>query len=179
MSSRGAVARRLTMVVSLAEYFLERPVRSMLDVGAGEGEWGRQLRVLRPRARYVGVDPSQYAVSRFGARRGIRLGRFGDLDQLALRGRFDVVVCSGMLNYLDDRELARGLRHVHALLRGVAYLEIFTGRDEVEGDTTGWQRRPRPYYERLLRRTGFAQCGPHVWIPRDFDGVVTEYEVRL
>ena len=165
------------MVVSLAEYFLERPMRSMLDVGAGEGEWGRQLRTLRPRARYVGVDPSEYVVSRYGRRRNIRLGTFGELHALRLRGRFDVIVCSGMLNYVDDVELARGLRHVHALLRGVAYLEIFTGRDDVEGDTRGWRRRPRSYYQRLLTRTGFVQCGPHSWLPRDFDGVTTELEV--
>lgn len=164
------------MVVSITEYLLERPVRSLLDVGAGEGEWGVQLRALRPRARYVGVDPSEYAVSRFGARRNIRAGTFGELGTIGLRGRFDIIVCSGMLNYLDTRELARGLRHVHALLRGVAYLEIFTGRDEVEGDTHGWRPRPRAYYERLLRRSGFVYCGPHCWLPRDFEGVLTELE---
>ncbi len=165
------------MVLALAEYFLERPVRTVLDVGAGEGAWGMEVKKLRRGARYVGVDPSEYAVARYGKRRNIRLGTFGDLGALRLRGRFDVVVCSGMLNYLSEYELTRGLRHVHALLRGVAYLEIFTDRDEVEGDTTGWRRRPRGFYDRLLRRTGFVQCGPHCWLPRDFDGVVTELEV--
>jgi SAM-dependent methyltransferase len=176
VSSSGAVARRVAMVVSLAEYLLERPVRTMLDVGAGEGAWAVELASLRPRARYVGVDPSEYAVQRYGAERNLRLGTFGELNALRLRGRFDVVVCSGMLNYLADDELARGLRHLHALLRGVAYLELFTSRDDVEGDTTGWRQRPRAYYGRLLHRLGFVQCGPHCWLPRDFDGVITQME---
>ncbi|HVE79710.1 MAG TPA: class I SAM-dependent methyltransferase, partial [Gemmatimonadaceae bacterium] len=93
-------ARRARMVLVVAEYMLGRPARSVLDVGCGEGEWRGVLRRLRPGLRWVGVDPSEYVVRRFGARRGIRLGTFAALDEAGVRGPFDVVVCAGMLNYL-------------------------------------------------------------------------------
>ncbi len=174
--SRTSIARKLALVLGVAEYLLERPARSMLDVGCGEGEWSLALRRVRPRASYAGVDPSPYAVERFGARRNIRLGSFGDLDRVVPTALYDVIVCSGMLNYLAPAELRRGLGQVHERLGGVAYLEIFTAADEVEGDTRGWQRRPRRFYERLLREIGFVQCGPHCFTTEDHALALAELE---
>ena len=57
--------------------------------------------------RYVGVDPSQYAVRRFGRRRNIILGSAETLDALPLRGPFDLVIASGVLNFLSDSSLHR------------------------------------------------------------------------
>jgi len=76
------VARKVSYAVAAAEYLLDRPIRSVLDVGCGEASWQPVLRRLRPRLRYVGVDPSRYAVERFGARRGVRLGTLGDLAEV-------------------------------------------------------------------------------------------------
>jgi len=72
-----AVARKVRLVVGIAESLLERPIRSVLDVGCGEGAWRAHLRRLRPAVRYTGVESSAYAVRRFGRRRGIRQGTFG------------------------------------------------------------------------------------------------------
>ncbi|NUQ13332.1 MAG: class I SAM-dependent methyltransferase, partial [Gemmatimonadaceae bacterium] len=58
--------RQLGFVVGVTEYLLDRPVRSVLDVGCGEGNWAAVLRGIRPRARYLGVDGSEYAIRRFG-----------------------------------------------------------------------------------------------------------------
>ena len=74
-----AVRRKVRMVVGVAEYFLRRKVRSILDIGAGEGEWRSELRRLRPGIRYQGVDKSEYVVRRHGRRRNICLGSFEDL----------------------------------------------------------------------------------------------------
>ncbi|HEX7096972.1 MAG TPA: class I SAM-dependent methyltransferase, partial [Acidimicrobiales bacterium] len=103
------VARAARYVLATAEHLLDRPIRSVLDVGCGEAAWRKPLLAERPRLRYVGVDPSEYAVRRFSARRNIRLGGIGDLAELGLRGPFDVVVCADVLPYVPDDEIRRGL----------------------------------------------------------------------
>lgn len=160
---RAEIARRAALVVSIAEYVLERPVRSALDVGCGEGNWRAPLLDLRPRMRYVGVDPSAYAVRRFGRRRNIMLGSAQTLDALPLRGPFDVVIASGVLNFLSDATLRRAAPTIARLTDGVAFLELFTASDEVVGDTRGWHPRSAAYYRRVLRAAGLVQCGPHCY----------------
>ena len=34
------LARKVALAVAVAEHHLERPVRSVLDIGCGEGAWG-------------------------------------------------------------------------------------------------------------------------------------------
>src|SRR5688500_1936380 len=70
----AAVARKVRLVTGIAEALLERPIRSGLDVGCGEGAWRAHLRELRPKVRYTGVESSEYAVERFGKARGIVRG---------------------------------------------------------------------------------------------------------
>ena len=164
VKSAAEVERKIRMVVGVAEYLLDRPIRSALDVGCGEAAWRAPLRRLRPRLRYVGVDPSEYAVRRYGARRGIVLGDVEHLDELALDGPFDVVVCCDVLNYLRRDALERGLRNMRALLGGVGYLEMFSASDEMLGDTRGWYRRPASFYRRLTTRLSLVRCGMHCYV---------------
>lgn len=156
--------RKAHLALSAAEYMLGRPVRSVLDVGAGEGTWMPVVRALRPGIRYVGVDPSEYAVRRFGRRRNIRLGSFGALDEAGLRGSFDLVICCGVVNYLSRGELQRGLEVIAALLAGVAFIEVWTTADDVVGDRRGWQEHSPGYYRRVFRRAGLISCGMHCYV---------------
>jgi len=114
------VERKVRMVLGIVEFLLDRRVRSLLDVGCGEGTWQPILKRLRRGARYQGVDGSTYAVRRFGRRRNIRLGTLGGLADLKLDGPFDVVVCCDVLHYVKTAELRRGLREISGLTRGVA-----------------------------------------------------------
>lgn len=157
------IARRAALVLSTAEYILERPARSVLDIGCGEGNWRGPLLRRRPRLRYLGVDPSEYAVRRYGRRRNIIQGTAETLDTLLSRGPFDVVIASGVLNFLSDKALRRTARVLARLANGVAFLELFTSADDVVGDTRGWRPRSASYYRRLLREAGFTQCGPHCY----------------
>jgi SAM-dependent methyltransferase len=158
------LSRRVHLAIAVAEYLLGRPVRSVLDVGCGEGVWQPVVRRLRPRAEYLGVDSSAYAVRRFGARRHIRFGRLATLPEHVDAGPFDLIVCSDVLNYLSAAELARGLRHVRNLLGGVAYLELYTHDDQIVGDLQGYARRTSAYYRRLFARLGLTPCGPHCYV---------------
>ena len=152
------------MVLGVTELLLERPVRTVLDVGCGEGAWQPVLKRLRPAIRYTGIDPSEYAVERYGARRNIRLGTFDRLDDQGFRGKFDLIVCCDFLNYVGTRDLRRGVEHVRDLLGGVAYLEVYAAQDEIEGDIRGWHRRPARWYRRLFDEMGLVGCGMHCYV---------------
>ena len=166
VETRDALARQVAFVVSAAEYLLSRRVRSVLDVGCGEGNWAPVLKRLRPTARYCGVDPSEYAVRRFGKRRNITLGRVESLDTLDLPSEFDLVVCAGTLNYLDPRGFARGLAQLAERCQGMAYLEIYTreDRDLIFGDVAGAVLRDPRWYRSRLRQAGFVACGLHCYV---------------
>ncbi len=160
----AAVARKVALVVGIAEALLERPIRSVLDVGAGEGAWRAHLRRLRPRVRYTGVESSEYAVERFGRTRGLRLGSFGTLGDIPLGGPFDLVVVCDVLHYVPDRELAPGFAAVSDLLGGVAYLEAYTTADAIEGDRGEWHHRSPERYRKLLQRAALHPVGMHCYV---------------
>lgn len=168
--------RQVEFVLHTTEWTLGRRVRSVLDVGCGEGNWQPVLKKLRPRIAYDGVDPSAYAVAKFGARRGLQQGGIEDLARLALRPRYDLVVCCGMLNYLSTPQLQAGLAHVAARTGGVAYLELFADGDVFEGDT-GWPPpQPAAWYRAALRRVGFVPIGMQCYVSEDGEANVSSLE---
>jgi SAM-dependent methyltransferase len=152
-------ARRVALVLAMTEYVLERRARTVLDVGCGEGRWRAVLRRLRPAISYVGVDSSEYVIARYGRARDIRRGAFGDLATVAPARRFDIVVTSDVMHYLRDAELERGIDALANRVGGVAYLDFFTTRDNVEGDLRGMIFRPPSYYRRLFQNSGLVPLG--------------------
>ena len=152
------------MVVSMAEYLLGRAIRTVLDIGCGEGRWRAEIRRLRPVSRYRGVDPSEYVVREYGAGRNIVRGGFDSLAGLHLPGPFDLVVCADVLHYIDARRLDRGLRVLPELIGGVAYLDVTTADDEPWGDLDGWFRRSSAWYRDRFERAGLVHCGMQFWV---------------
>ncbi len=174
---RGSqLARRAALAVAVAEHHLERPVRTALDVGCGEGAWRTPLLKLRPRLRYLGFDSSEYAVARYGRTRDLRLARFSDFAALRPCAPADLVICADVLHYLPARELKRGLPGLAALCGGIAYLETFTREDEIEGDFDGFIPRNASWYRRLFADAGFVQSGPHCWLSPVLRGSTTSLE---
>jgi SAM-dependent methyltransferase len=163
---RDVLARRVQLALSAAEYILEHPVTSVLDVGCGEAPWRALVRMARPGASYVGVDSSEYAVRRFGRRRNIRLGRFGDLGRMKLGGPFDLIVCSDVLHYVPTPEARRGLRAIARLLGGLAFIEFFSKEDDTIGDDEGYVPRPESAYRNLFREAGLVHLGLHCYASR-------------
>ncbi len=160
----SALRRRVALAVAMAERFLERPIRSALDIGCGEGRWRAELLRLRPKLHYQGIEPSAYAVKRFGARRNIQHGGFSDLEALRLGGPFDLVVCADVLHYLELDELAKGVPILAGLTAGLAYLELLTSDEEVEGDQRALKRRPPSLYRKLFSSAGLTGVGCHGWL---------------
>jgi 2-polyprenyl-3-methyl-5-hydroxy-6-metoxy-1,4-benzoquinol methylase len=172
-----SVRRKVRMVVGVAEYFLGRKLRSVLDVGAGEGAWRREIRRLRPEVRYLGIDPSEWVVERHGRRRNIRLGSFEELPGLQLGRGHDLIVCADMLQYVPDAALKRGVRHLASLLKGMAYLEAYTSGDDMEGDLEGWHQRTRDQYRAVFTGAGLVGCGLHCYLTRDMAMKAVELEL--
>jgi len=166
VKSPQELARQVAFVVGAAEHILGRGLRTVLDVGCGEGNWLAPLRRLRPNVHYTGVDSSEYVVSRFGQSRNIRLGTIDSLDHMRLRKEYDLILCVGMLNYLDPAQLRTGLAHVYELAYCVVYLELFTSADSgVFGDTRGTRLRAPAWYRARIREARFLSCGMHCYVP--------------
>jgi len=166
VKSPQELTRQAAFVVGAAEHMLGRTVRTVLDVGCGEGNWLAPLRHLRPGVQYTGVDASEYAVTRFGARRNIRLGTIDALDRVRLRKDYDLILCVGMLNYLEPPQLRSGLGQLYDRARGLVYLELFTGSDRgVFGDTRSTRLRSPAWYRARIREARFVSCGLHCYVP--------------
>ena len=164
IGGRQRLARKVALAVATAEYHLERPIRSVLDIGCGEGAWRAPLRKLRPRVQYLGFDASEYAIARHGRTRNLRLARFGDFATLRPCAQADLLVCSDVLHYLPTRELERGLPALAELCGGVAFIEAFAREDEAVGDDHEFKARPAAFYRTRLRALGLHPLGSHCWL---------------
>ena len=157
---------RVRLAVAAAEFVLGRRIRSVLDVACGEAPWRADLVRMRPGISYIGIDSSDYVVRRYGTRRNIRLGSIGSLHRMKLRRKFDLIVCSDVLEYVPTAEVRRGLRAMRTLLRGLAYIEAFTNRANFVGDTEGWHYRSEPVYRKAFTDAGLYSCGLNCWVAR-------------
>jgi SAM-dependent methyltransferase len=175
VNSSAEVRRKVTMAVMVAEYFLRRPIRTVLDIGCGEGAWLPHLRALRPRVSYSGLDSSDYAVLRFGRERNIRKAAFGDLPKLRL-DVYDLVVCSDVLHYVPEDEIRAGMKTVAAATDGLAFLEVLTKEDDIVGDLDAFFRRPAAWYRKLFASVGLTFVAPYSWLSPAFKDAVAELE---
>lgn len=166
VGSRTRLLREVGFVVAATEQLLERPLRSVLDVGAGEGRWAPVLQRLRPGSRYAGVEPSGYAVKRWGGRRNLRQGDLASLPTMGLDGPFDLVICADVLHYLATPEFQLALATLAPLIDGVAYLPLFTGDDEIDGDHVNFQHRRTPAYRAAFKAAGLTPVGLHLYVNR-------------
>ena len=164
VSTSAEVRRKVTMAVSIAEYFLRGPIRAVLDVGCGEGAWLPHLRALRPHVDYLGLDPSEYVVQRYGASRNIRRASFGELPSLRLDRTFDLVICADVLHYVPDTEIRAGVEEIVRVARGVVYFEVLTKEDDVIGDLDGFLKRPAKWYRTQFEKAGLTAAGPYAWL---------------
>jgi SAM-dependent methyltransferase len=170
------LARKVALAVATAEYHLERPLRTVLDIGCGEGPWRAPLLKLRPGARYLGFDASEYAIARYGRSRNLHLARFEDFALLRPCPPVDLLVCSDVMHYVPTRALDRGLPGLAELCGGVAFLETFAREDQAEGDEDGFLARPARVYRRRFEALGFVPLGSHCWLSPALAGTATALE---
>lgn len=114
----GHLASAVTEMIA----WLGGEVRSVLDVGAGPGLWRDWFRRHKPRVAYRSVDVSAYACARFGHEQR-------DISRWRAAQTFDLVVCQGVLPYLEDDACAAAIDNIGRMSRGFLYLEAPTAKD--------------------------------------------------
>jgi hypothetical protein len=170
--SAAEVARLATAVTGFAAWW-GLPLRTALDVGAGPGLWRDWFRRHRPAVRYRSTDVSPWACERYGHERR-------DVSRWRARGRFDLVICHGVLQYLDGPGAERAIENLGAMSRGLLYLEAITARDLAEHvdrertDTAVHARSAAWYRARLAPH--FVQVGAGLWAARRAGLVFYELE---
>lgn len=156
------VARLCRGILEVARWW-QVPVASVAEIGAGTGLARDWFARRRPEVRYVSTDISPFACKAYGHRKL-------DIANARLRGRFDLVICQGVLPYLDDAGAARALDHLGEMTAGLLYLECQTDRDIAEVvDATvsdhALRGRPASFYVGRLEKH-FVMLGAGLWIAR-------------
>ena len=179
VASPAEVRRKVALAVAMAEYYLGRPVRNVLDIGCGEAHWRAPLRKLRPKVDYRGLDASEYVVARYGRTRNIGLARFGMLEHLRFAQPFDLILCTNVLHYIGAAEVRRGLSGLDELLEGVAFIEVFTAGDATEGDDEDYVARSAAWYRRHFKAAGLTPVGSHGYVGTHLSDQLLSLETPL
>jgi hypothetical protein len=60
----------------------------------------------------------------------------------------------------------------------VAYIEIYTSNDSIEGDLSLFQRRRPATYDRALATAGLTRVGPHLYVGSEVFPTLADFEGR-
>jgi SAM-dependent methyltransferase len=168
--STRAEQERLADFICAYTAYLGFRVRRVLDAGCGLGYMRASVGRFFPRAKYVGLEASEYLARHHGWQQA-------GLESYRPRTPFDLVICHDVLQYLDDRAAAGALANLGRLSRGAVYLSALTledwqgaaDRSRSDGGVhlraAGWYRwrlarHFRPVGAGLLARRG---CRPVLW----------------
>jgi hypothetical protein len=149
------------------------PVRRILDAGCGIGLLRKPFAEFLPRARYVGLEASEYLCSRFG-------WTFGSIVDFAPRKPYDLVICYDVLQYLPDAEAARAILNLSRMSRAALYVSALTTEDWRENcDRSRTDRavhlRAGAWYRRRLNKW-FRYVGFGIWVRKNVTAILWEME---
>ena len=153
--SRSEQARAGRFLASYLKH-LDQPVKTVLDLGCGLGAWQDICRRCFPKAIYTGVEISPYLCRKYGWERGSVVDYQSEEPQ-------DLIICQGVLQYLDARDARRAIANLAKLAQGAVFLEVLTAEDWERncdrGNTDGdvYLRKAAWYRHELGKQ--FANCG--------------------
>jgi SAM-dependent methyltransferase len=160
--SKAEMARRADLVAAFVRHG-ELKVRSILDVGCGLGLMRDQLLRHFPKARYTGLEVSEYLCTEFGWIQD-------SIATYEAARPFDLVICYDVFQYLPPRPAVAGLRNLARLCAGVLHFGALTLEDwELYCDKRRTDRdvhiRPADWYRRRLARS-FINAGSGMFVRR-------------
>jgi SAM-dependent methyltransferase len=173
VASRTDALRLGRFVCAYVDY-LGFTVTRVLDAGCGLGHLRAAVRERFPRARYVGLETSDYLCRRYGWMRG-------SVADYAPKQAFDLVFCHDVLQYLDDRSAIRALANLAKISRGALYFSVLTAgdwrrnADRVRTDRDSVRLRPAAWYKARLARH-FRPVGGGLLARRGYDPLLWELE---
>jgi len=172
VASSNDIARLGRFVSGYADY-LGIKVKRVLDAGCGIGLWQGVIAEHYPSARYTGIELSEHLCKT----RGFTRASVVDYQD---RGRFDLVICQGVLQYLTDAEARRAIANLGRLCRGLLYLEVLTAEDWASACDRRFSdgavhRRSAAWYRKQLARD-FQAIGGGVFAHRDANLVLYALE---
>jgi predicted TPR repeat methyltransferase len=149
------------------------PVRRILDAGCGIGLLQKPFKEFLPRARYVGLEASEYLCSQFG-------WTFGSIVDFAARKPYDLVICYDVLQYLPDAEASRAIANLGRLSGAALYVSALTTEDWRENcDRSRTDRavhlRNGAWYRRRLNKR-FRYVGFGIWVRKNVTAILWEME---
>jgi len=102
--------------------YLGQPVRNVVDIGCGLGQWQDIIAKQFPKARYTGVERSEYLCEQHGWAKG------SAVDFESSRP-FDLVICKDTLQYLSPKQFREAVQNLSVLCRGALYISVLTTED--------------------------------------------------
>ncbi len=145
--SQPETERRAALIATLVAQ-LEIPVKRILDVGCGLGWFKKPLLKIFPKAKYQGVEYSEYLCNKLGWHHSSVVDYQG-------RGQYDLVICCDVIQYLNNRDAERALNNLARLCRGALFVHIPTQRDwktamDPRGTDTKVHVRSAQWYRKRL-----------------------------
>jgi predicted TPR repeat methyltransferase len=152
---------RLVGFVSAYLKYMKQPVRNVVDIGCGFGAWRKAIARHFPRARYTGVEWSEYLCEKYG-------WKHGSAVDFSSRQPFDLVVCKDTLQYLSAKDCEAAIENIAHLCRGALYVAVMTTEDWHEvcdrrRTDSEVYRRSAAWYRRALGRW-FINIGGGVFL---------------
>ena len=163
---------RAALIVAILRH-AQIPVRRILDAGCGIGLLRAPFAAALPRARYTGLEHSEYLCAKYGWSQG-------SVADFSAPKPYDLVVCYDVLQYLDDRVASRAIANFALLTQAAVYVSALTLEDWRHNcDRTRTDRavhlRSAAWYRRRLQRK-FRYLGFGVWIAKGVTAVLWELE---
>ena len=136
-------------------------IGSVLDVGAGMGMWRDWYNSSYPHVQVRSIDVSEHACTTWNHERR-------NIAEWKPRGKYDLVVCHSVLQYLDNASFSQAIENLASATRHVMYLELPTKWDyENIVDSRGTDllvyKRSATWYRQQLTPF-FTQVGAGLWI---------------
>jgi len=163
VTSKAEMDARARLIASCVDY-IGLPVSKILDAGCGIGLLRAPLQRALRRARYVGLEYSEYLCRRYGWQQG-------SIESFRSRERFDLVICYDVLQYLPAAHARRAIGNLARLCRGALYFGALTledwrdNCDQRRTDRIAGLRSGRWYRRELAQAFTAVGCG--VWLKRN------------
>lgn len=172
VTSAAEMRGRAQLIAAILRH-ADIPVRTILDAGCGIGLLRKPFAAAIPRARYTGLEASEYLCDRYKWTRG-------SVTDFAPRSPSDLVICYDVLQYLDDGDASRAIVNLAKLTRAALYVSALTREDWRENcDRVRTDRavhlRPGDWYRRRLRKR-FNYLGFGVWLRKDVSAILWDLE---